>query len=338
MSEFCGPLSGPIDFTLGATTYTLQGYMVWVAVLYCLVGSVITHYIGRPQIRLNFFQQKYEADFRHHMVRVREYSESIALDKGETVERAQLDLRFSSVLSNYLQLIRKQKNLIWFTSFFGQAAIIFPFIVAAPRFFSGAIQLGGLMQISTAFGKVQDSLSWFVDSYSSIAAWRATTDRLTNFEDSIQAIAQQGQAQAAINSIANDAGPAAGADSVDAAGLALALPTGTTLLSGVSLSAVPGDRVLVKDRPAAASPRYSVRWPASGRFQAAARSCPKDAMFIPQRPYFPDGKLRDALAYPQPASQYTDEALKQALEDALLPKLVSTPGQPGRLEPEAFRR
>jgi len=315
-------VSGPIDFALAGTTYTLQGYMVWVAVLYCLVGSVITHYIGRPQIRLNFFQQKYEADFRHHMVRVREYSESIALDKGETVERAQLDMRFSSVLSNYLLLIRKQKNLIWFTSFFGQAAIIFPFVVAAPRFFSGAIQLGGLMQISTAFGKVQDSLSWFVDSYSSIAAWRATTDRLTSFEDSIQAVAQQGQAHAAINSAASDAIPAEGANTVDAANLTLALPTGATLLSGVFLRAGPGDRVLVKG-PSGSGKSTLFRalagiWP----FSTGRTHLPKDAMFIPQRPYFPDGKLRDALAYPQPASQYTDESLKQALEDALLPKLV----------------
>jgi putative ATP-binding cassette transporter len=100
--------------------------MVWMAVLYCVVGSVLTHYIGRPQIKLNFEQQRYEADFRHHMVRVREYSESIALDKGEAVERMQLDSRFSRLLGNYLQLIKAQKNLIWFTSFFGQAAVVFP--------------------------------------------------------------------------------------------------------------------------------------------------------------------------------------------------------------------
>ena len=160
------------------------GFMVWMALLYCVVGSVITHYIGRPQIKLNFEQQRVEADFRHHMVRVREYSESIALDRGEAVERTQLDLRFGRVLANYLALIRAQKNLIWFTSFFGQAAVVFPFVVAAPRFFSGAIQLGELMQISSAFGQVQGALSWFVDSYSGLASWRATTDRLTGFEAS----------------------------------------------------------------------------------------------------------------------------------------------------------
>ncbi|MCB2016986.1 MAG: ABC transporter ATP-binding protein/permease, partial [Hydrogenophaga sp.] len=160
-------LSGSFSFSFNGSSYTIPGFMVWMAVVYALAGSVLTHYVGRPLIRLNFQQQRVEADFRHHMVRVREYSESIALDRGEPVERHQAGLRFSAVLSNYLRLIKRQKNLIWFTTFYGQAAVVFPFIVAAPRFFSGAIQLGELMQISSAFGRVQDALSWFVDNYDS---------------------------------------------------------------------------------------------------------------------------------------------------------------------------
>ena len=131
-------LSGGFAFTLAGSSFNIPGFMVWMAVLYSLVGSVLTHYIGRPLIQLNFLQQRVEADFRHHMVRVREYSESIALDRGEPVERTQLDGRFGKVLGNYLALIKAQKRLIWFTSFFGQAAVVFPFLVAAPRFFSGA--------------------------------------------------------------------------------------------------------------------------------------------------------------------------------------------------------
>ena len=315
-------LSGAFAFNLGGQSYSIPGFMVWMAVLYCVVGSVITHYIGRPQIRLNFQQQKVEADFRHHMVRVREYSESIALDKGEAVERAQLDTRFAAVLANYLQLIKKQKNLVWFTNFFGQAAVVFPFIVAAPRFFSGAIQLGELMQISSAFGRVQDSLSWLVDNYSSLAAWRATTDRLTSFEDNISAVAQQGRAQAATNLVANDTHPLA-ADLLTVSNLSLKLPTGATLLSGVSLQAGPGESVLLKG-PSGSGKSTLFRalagiWP----FATGQTQLPPDAMFIPQRPYFPDGSLRNALAYPQPAAQYDDAALKQALLDALLPQLAS---------------
>lgn len=318
-------LSGNFSFALAGNSYSIPGFMVWMALLYCLAGSLITHFIGRPQIKLNFEQQHYEANFRHHMVRVREYSEAIALDKGEQVERSHLDTRFSSVLSNYLKLIKKQKNLIWFTSFFGQAAIIFPFLVAAPRFFSGAIQLGELMQIASAFGRVQDALSWFVDNYASLASWRATTDRLTSFEDNLIATAQQIRAQEATKSIAiTDQLAASG--TLAAQNLLIQLPNGQVLLEQPNLSAKPGDLVLLKG-PSGSGKSTLFRafagiWP----FSKGQSHLPAGSMFIPQRPYFPDGSLRDALAYPQPANAYSDEALKQALTDALLPKLCSRLG------------
>ena len=304
-------LSGGFNFSMGGSTYEIPGFMVWAAVVYCAAGSLITHFIGRRQIPLNFQQQRYEADFRHHMVRVREYSEAIALDKGEQVERRHLDLRFSRVLANYLKLIRAQKNLIWFSSFFGQAATIFPFMVAAPRFFSGAIQLGELIQISSAFGRVQDSLSWLVDNYSSLAAWRATTDRLTSFEESVSS-------QSAVQ------GPvvASGADALVADDLMLGLPNGTSLMEHLSLRVNPGDAVLIKG-PSGSGKSTLFRafggiWPfASGKIEM-----PDDLMCIPQNPYFPDGPLRDAVAYPEPAARYSDEALRQALQDALLPQLA----------------
>ena len=307
-------LSGSFTFTLAGSSYTIPGFMVWAAVVYCALGSWLTHYIGKRQISLNFFQQRYEADFRHHMVRVREYSESIALDKGETVERAHLDTRFSTVMGNYLQLIRAQKSLIWFTSFFGQAAVVFPFIVAAPRFFSGAIKLGELIQISSAFGQVQSALSWFVDSYSSLAAWRATTDRLTSFEDNILALDRQKSAQPAPDLIADNS-------QLVTSGLTIRLPSGQALLSDATLSASPGDMVLLKG-PSGSGKSTLFRafagiWP----FAQGQTHLPASAMFIPQRPYFPDGSLRVALAYPQPAGDYSDEALQQALTNALLPEL-----------------
>ncbi|XHM84367.1 ABC transporter ATP-binding protein/permease [Hydrogenophaga sp. ANAO-22] len=307
-----GSINVPLPGFLGGGELEIVGYMVWAAVLYCAVGSAIAHWIGRPQVRLNFQQQMLEANFRHHMVRVREYSESIALDGGEQVERRHLDVRFRDVMGNYFALIRNQKQLTWFSSFFGQAAIIFPMIVAAPRYFSGAIQLGQLMQINSAFGRVQDSLSWLVDNYMALAVWKATTDRLVGFEASLS---HQSQTR-------DDLSLNESADGIRAQDLTVALPGGSTLLAGVDLDVKPGDTVLLHG-PSGSGKSSLFRalagiWPhALGRV-----GLPKDTMFIPQRPYFPDGRLRDALAYPDPAENYTDEALRAALNEALLPALT----------------
>ncbi|MBU7572464.1 MAG: ABC transporter ATP-binding protein/permease [Hydrogenophaga sp.] len=307
-----GSISVPLPGFLGGGELEIVGYMVWAAVLYCAVGSAIAHWIGRPQVRLNFQQQMLEANFRHHMVRVREYSESIALDGGEQVERRHLDVRFRDVMGNYFALIRNQKQLTWFSSFFSQAAIIFPMIVAAPRYFSGAIQLGQLMQINSAFGRVQDSLSWLVDNYMALAVWKATTDRLVGFEASLS---HQSQTRDGLS--LNES-----ADGIHAQDLTVALPGGSTLLAGVDLDVKTGDTVLLHG-PSGSGKSSLFRalagiWPhALGRV-----GLPKDTMFIPQRPYFPDGRLRDALAYPDPAENYTDEALRDALNEALLPALT----------------
>ena len=311
-------LSGSFGFNFNGSSYNIPGFMVWMAVVYCVAGSVITHYIGRPLIKLNFRQQRFEADYRHHLIRVREYSESIALDRGEPVERQQLGGRFTEVLANYLRLIQKQKQLTWFTVGFAQAATVFPFVVAAPRFFSGAIQLGELIQISSAFGRVQDSLSWFVDNYDRLASWRATTDRITSFDESFAAL-QKAELQRQTDT--------AQPDRLALDGLQVALPNGAALLGASALDLKAGDTVLVKG-PSGSGKSTLFRllagiWPwAKGQLHL-----PPDfgarVMFLPQRPYFPTGSLRAALAYPQTADPYDDGALQAALRDALLPDLAS---------------
>ncbi len=315
LASFVGILwsvSGGFAFSLLGSAYNIPGFMVWMALLYCSVGSVLTYYIGRPLIPLNFEQQRLEADFRHRLLRVREYSESIALDRGEAVEGKQLTLRFGRVLGNYLDLIRAQKSLTWFTSFFGQAAVVFPFVVAAPRYFSGAIQLGQLTQISGAFGEVQGALSWFVDSYSGLASWRATTDRLTGFEAAFHLAAPTLAAQAAPAGVA-----------VHTQDLGVSLPGGAVLLAHTQLQAGAGDTVLLSG-PSGSGKSTLFRalagiWP----FASGTLALGRDSMFLPQRAYIPDGPLRDALSYPQPVGSYPDADLQQALCDALLPELAA---------------
>ena len=305
-------LSGQFAFTLRGHEFTVPGLMVWVAVIYCTVGTVITHFIGRPLIGLNFQQQRLEADFRHHLVRVREYSEAIALDHGERVERGQLDMRFSSVLRNYLALIKQQKNLVTFTASFAQLAIVFPYFLAAPRFFSGAIQFGEMMQIARAFNTVQDSLSWFVENYDRVAIWRATADRLTSFDEAMRAQETPNE------QLERDSAVSLGTED-----LSIGLPNGTSLLAGAALAVQPGDSVLLQG-PSGSGKSTLFRtfagiWPfANGHVKV-----PDGAVFMPQRPYVPDGTLRDALAYPNPAENYSDAELRQALVDALLPDLVN---------------
>jgi vitamin B12/bleomycin/antimicrobial peptide transport system ATP-binding/permease protein len=332
-------LSSGFEFTVGASTYEIAGFMVWMAVVYAIAGSIITHWIGRPLVALNFNQQRYEADFRHHMVRVREYSEAIALDQGETVERTALDRRFGALLKNNLQLIAREKRLTWFTVGFGQAAVVFPFILAAPRFFSGAIQLGQVMQIVSAFGYVQDALSWVVDNYSNLAAWKATTDRLTSFEASLVSAkalhAQQHRpsiqsniARAANKMVAN-VNAAGSGRALQLHNLTLSLPSGSQLVQHAELRAQTGDSIIITG-PSGSGKSTLFRtiagiWPFTNLGTSGSIARPpgfeQEAMFIPQHPYFPNATLRIALAYPQDPTQYTDAALHTALDQALLPHL-----------------
>ncbi|MGA8515961.1 MAG: ABC transporter ATP-binding protein/permease, partial [Burkholderiaceae bacterium] len=334
-------LSSGFEFTLGDSTYEVAGFMVWMAVVYAIAGSLITHRIGRPLVTLNFNQQRYEADFRHHMVRLREYSEAIALDQGETVERSALDARFGAVFKNYLQLIATEKRLTWFTVWFGQAAVVFPFILAAPRFFSGAIQLGQVMQIVSAFGYVQEALSWLVDNYANLAAWKATTDRLTSFDTSLvsaktlheqqnRPFFQSNIARAVTkNTAAVHTTQRGGA--LQLHNLTLSLPSGSQLVQHAELCAQAGDSIIITG-PSGSGKSTLFRaiagiWPFTnlGASGSIARPADFDAqvMFIPQRPYFPNATLRIALAYPQDACIYTDEALCMALDEAMLPQLKS---------------
>ena len=180
-------LSGTIQVPLGSSHVAIPGYMLWAAMLYAVVGTWLTHRIGRPLIDLNFKRQQFEAHFRFSLARLRENTEAVALYRGEREETRTLSERFRSIVGNWWAIMKRQKRLTWFTAGYNQAAVVFPVLAAAPRYFAGAIQLGALMQTIYAFGQVQSALSWFVTAYTQLAQWKATTDRLTGFRAAIRA-------------------------------------------------------------------------------------------------------------------------------------------------------
>ena len=186
-------LSGPLSFSFMGKTWTIHGYMLWASLLYSILGTYITHVVGRKLVKLNFIQQRYEADFRFSMIRLRESAESVAFYRGEAQEGRVFKNRFKLLLDNFWQLVNKQKQLVFLNSGYSQIAIIFPFVVAMNRYLAKEVSLGGLMQVASAFGRVQDSLSYFVDMYSSIAQWQAVVMRLTYFGRHMHEVSQQAE-------------------------------------------------------------------------------------------------------------------------------------------------
>ena len=311
-------LSGAASLVIGNTSIAIPGYMVWVALVYAVVGTWIMHRIGRPLVELNFTQQKVEADFRFSLVRFRENAEGIALHHGEQGEIRSLTGRFTAVADNWWAIMRRQKKMTWFSSGYGQIAIIFPFVVAAPRYFAGQIKLGDLMQTASAFGKVQGALSWFVSAYTQLAAWKATVDRLTTFQ---AAMARTRETHSAI-AVSSGSG-----ERVALEGLTLALPNGATLLSAASLSLEPHTATLITGASGSGKSTLFRALAGIWPFGAGTVRLPagKRLMFLPQKPYLIIGTLREQLCYPGTPETVSDEALNDALNDvglsALAPRL-----------------
>ncbi|HEV2335385.1 MAG TPA: ABC transporter ATP-binding protein/permease [Stellaceae bacterium] len=313
-------LSGSLTIPLwGGSQIAVPGYLVFAAFIYAIVGTWLTHRIGRPLAALVFNQQRYEADFRFSLVRLREHAESVAFYGGEEREYGVFDGRFSRVVANWWDIIRRRKKLSWFTTGYTQVAIVFPFLVAAPRYFAKEIQLGGLMQIASAFGQVQDSLSFIVSSYTEIAEYQSVVERLHGFRARIEAIVTDRQGP---QPIAIERGGAGGAG-VDVAGLDLHLPGGGLLREDIALAARPGEPVLVTG-PSGSGKSTLLRaiaglWP-FGR--GSVRIGDGRALFLPQRPYLPLGTLADAIAYPGLAKAHDRPELAAALRAVGLPYLV----------------
>lgn len=285
-------MSGPLSFTVFGTTLTIQGYLFWAALIYSIIGTYITHLVGRKLVQLNFVQQRYEADFRFSMIRLRESAESVAFYRGEQQEAGVFKNRFKLLLDNFWRLVNKQKQLVWLNSGYSQIAIIFPFVAAMNRYLNREFTLGGLMQVSNAFGYVQSSLSYFIDMYTAIAQWQAVVMRLTYFGNHMQEVAQDAD-RFHLERFATS-------KKVSADAMQVNLPDGTPLLGKITFSLNQGENVLIKGISGSGKSTLlraiAGIWPfVEGKINLPERD---QLMFIPQKPYIPLGTLREALLYP----------------------------------------
>jgi putative ATP-binding cassette transporter len=312
-------LSGSLDLSLGVTHVVIPGYMLWAALLYALAGTWLTHRIGRPLIGLNFDQQRFEADFRFALVRLRENTESVALYRGEDAEKAALRNRFGTIVANWWAIMKRQKRLTWFTSGYNQAAVVFPVLAAAPRYFAGTMQLGGLMQTAQAFGQVQGALSWFVAAYATLAQWKATVDRLTGFHAAIVTVKIRAAAPG-ISRVSHTG------DTVDLRHVTVSLPDGMPLVCNIDVSLRPGDRWLITGRSGTGKSTLVRAIAGIWHFGDGVIEVPERArmLFVPQRSYLPIGPLRDALCYPSTSTAFSDDELRDVLDTCGLSRLFKS--------------
>jgi vitamin B12/bleomycin/antimicrobial peptide transport system ATP-binding/permease protein len=311
-------LSAAAPLPLFGTTLTIPGYLVWAALIYAVFGTMLTHLIGRRLVPLNFQQQRYEADFRFNLVRVRENSEQIALLHGNDAERERLLGRFANVVGNWYALMARQKKLTFFTAGYSQAAVVFPFIMVSPAYFSNLMQLGGLMQTANAFGQVQNSLSVFVTLYRSLAEWRAVIQRLHGFEQSVAAARQLSVTPPVIEVARTDK------QAVSFKDLVVRLPNGVPLVNVNDVSIGVGEQVLVTGPSGTGKSTFFRALAGVWPFGQGRVELPKNArvMILPQRPYFPIATLGASVAYPAEPGEYDSGKVAELIAAVGLPALA----------------
>ncbi|MBQ1941963.1 MAG: ABC transporter ATP-binding protein/permease [Anaerovibrio sp.] len=298
-------LSGVLDIPLGDTVVSVPGYMVFVTLFYSIAGTWIAHKVGKKLIGLNYDQQRYEADFRFSMVRVRENSESIAFYGGEEPEHVTFNERFQRVVTNFWGLMKRTKLLNFYVTGYGQLAIIVPILMVAPKYFEGNLQLGGLMQTISAFGRVQDALSYFVDAYSSIAQYMAVIRRLSGFTAHMEEAEE----------LQDDFQREKTGTSLVLKHIKVDLPNGQPLLQDLSLEISTGDKLLIAGASGCGKSTLLRALAGIWPYGSGEITTPEKwrVMFLPQRPYLPLGSLRQAIYYPQPVPEQETEDIKALL-------------------------
>ncbi|NKC33045.1 ABC transporter ATP-binding protein/permease [Falsiroseomonas selenitidurans] len=315
-------LSGPLHMSFGADEFDIPGYMVWAALLYAMIGSGLTMLIGGPMVAINIRRNEAESDHRFALIRMRENSEGIALIRGEPDEERGLQAAFGRVVSVMKALYGRERALMWLTSAYGMAASIIPILVASPRYFAGAITLGVLMQISSAFLEVTRALAWFVDNFPRLADWRSHVERVVDLEDTFDtAEAMAGEARIDIVEAPPGETPAV----LAFRDLQVAHSDGNVVIQGANAEIRAAEKVLIVGESGTGKSTLfraiAGLWPwGAGQI----RIPPRDQMqFMPQRPYMPLGMLRAALTYPSAPQHFTETEQVAALQRCGLPHLVA---------------
>ena len=315
-------LSGLLQFTVMSTEVSLPGYMVWLAILYALLGCVFTLVVGNPIVKLNYKQQEYEANFRFGLARIREYCESIASFRGEGTESFDAMKRFYIVRDNFKRIMSRQWWLSWVTSLHWRVGFLFPYLVGVPRVFSGDMQFGGLMQTAVAFQHVENALAYLVLHYysateASFAQLQAVVERLTDFKKAMtdaESTLINGQLEFEVNN----------GQSIEVKSLTLYKPDGREMIRDLNLSIQRGDKLMITGASGRGKSTLLKTlagiWP-YGRGTVSAPSG-VHRIFLPQKAYMPLGTLRDILVYPTNCTDITNEQIADLLRLCNLPQLV----------------
>ncbi|MCW5749985.1 MAG: ABC transporter ATP-binding protein/permease [Alphaproteobacteria bacterium] len=311
-------LSGAMTARIGDTSLDIPGHMVWVALLYAGVGSTLAYLLGKPIVVATNLRQTQEAEFRFGLARAVEYSEAIAVLRGEPDERRHLSRLFDDIRLAWQQQTLGLRRLLYFSSGYASLATVFPLLVSAPRYIVGAITLGGLMQTAQAFQQVIQSLSWIVDNSARVAEWRASVERVLSLDEAVFRLRRQAGAQAAAGILRQSAGEPV----LRFVNLTIRSPEGHPILKNFEATVSQGERVLITGNLDAATKLFKATaglWPwGEGSIELPART---EIFLLPQRPYLPVDRLRSVLAYPATDESFDSEILRNALERVGLPDL-----------------